>query len=126
MVLPTDIKVALTLLQIIGLLIPVIFVAIRPFASQDSARDANQQWKTLRRQVPMIDADSVPDVVVGGLAVTAALGVAAILAATRVLQYLWGSWLITGSVLFLIVGILGLGGLVYLIRLEFKANIEVV
>lgn len=70
--------------------------------------------------------DSVPDVVFGGLVVIAVLGVAAILAAVRVVQYLWGSWLIAGSVLFLVIGILGLCGLVYLIRLKFKADIEIV
>lgn len=125
MALPTDVEVALSLLQIIGLLIPVIFFAIQPYVSKESSLEGKQRWKTVvRTEIPLIDVDSVPDVMIGGLAVIAMLGLAAVFAAVRVILYLAGSWFVTASVVLLILGVLGLCLLAYLIRLEFKSDVE--
>lgn len=127
MPLPADIQVALSLLQILGLLIPVVFVVLQPLLAPGESVAEEKQEATIVSGIGMSEASMevvrTPTLIHGGIAVITCLALAAIAVSIRLTQFVWGSWFITAGVGLLMVGVVGLVVMVYLIRREFVSEV---
>jgi hypothetical protein len=128
MTLPPDVNVALSVLQVTGLVLPVVFIALRPFytPSDDGSPDDVPE---IPHDFELADGpgyDAAPLVIKVGVVVAGLLVTAAVLAGARVAWYVLGSWLTVAAVVALSLGITTLGVLLYLIRRRFLGEIEAV
>ena len=126
MPLPTDVEVALALLQILGLLIPVAFVILQPLLTRqgDGEYSETKEVDAPKGRRRFMVVDRTPPLVYGALFVISVLGLAAIAVSVRIAEFVWGSWLITSGVLLLLLGLGALVGMVWLIREEFRSKVE--
>lgn len=136
MPLNSSVEIALSLLQVTGLLLPIVFIALQPFYEQvvQSSGVKGGQQPTNGEQFERVSSDegdfealvfdSPPRVIYAGAAVIGFLLLSTIFAVIRILLALTGDWLIIMSVSCLLFGLVGLGVLYYFIRAEFRIVIE--
>jgi len=123
---PADVQVALSILQIVGLLIPVIFVALRPYFESAVGQDSGG-LRNRKEDVEFSDGsmtiDRTPAAMKLGLAAIVLLASSAIFAGWRVLLWASNSLIVSVSVLTMGLGILCLVVLIFILRLEFVSEI---
>jgi len=127
---PADVQVALTILQAVGLLIPVVFLGLRPFFTSETreTREVSLESATEDDSGPsrriFLKFDDAPRVVRIALPVVGVLALAGILAGVHVFLWALGSWLLAAAAACLVMGIVGLGAVFYSIRQEFVSEPE--
>jgi protein-S-isoprenylcysteine O-methyltransferase Ste14 len=119
MTLQPEIQIALRILQIIGLVLPIVFVALRPFYSP------NLDVQDLRERQNIADSgksgliynlDLAPTVVKFGVGVIVVFALSASLAGLRVAWFLRGSWVVAFATVLLTIGLVSLSVMFYLLR----------
>lgn len=130
---PADVQVALTILQAVGLLIPVVFIALRPFYS-DPEPDDEELAEQIKARVLNPESsfsssddaqvDSLPDMLRYGLVAVGVFGLAGVFSGVRVILWAVDSWLIVAAMGCLVAGLFALGGVLYHLRQEFYIEIK--
>lgn len=118
MSLSDPVQVSLSILQIVGLLIPVVFLSLREYFPEDLGK-GNAKHDGGRDTEAMDYVDDPPDIIRLGWLVVASLATAGVFASVRVLVSVLKSPLVILSVLFLAGGLIGLGYIFYKIRSSF-------
>jgi len=115
MPLSASVQVALSILQIIGLLIPVVFLSLRSYFPEQLSD--NPPLRTDGNgDIEVEEIDAAPQIIRLGWVVVGSLAAAGLFAAIRVLISVIGSWLVVVSTAFLALGLLALALIFYEIR----------
>ncbi|MDS0280360.1 hypothetical protein NDI85_21475 [Halomicroarcula sp. S1AR25-4] len=139
MQLSPDVQIALSLLQVTGLLLPIVFIALQPFyetvikTDERGRRNRSLNSENVKRVEANKEGlsehlvfDDSPRAIYAGAAVIGCLLLSTIFAVLQILRSLTTNWLLAMSALFLLFGLLSLGVLYYLIRTEFKSVVDAV
>ncbi|WP_157969525.1 hypothetical protein [Haloplanus rubicundus] len=127
MALPTDVQVALSILQSLWLLLPIVFLGLQPFYDPN-VRERTKQGRANNRNPPtrdfggglMRELDLATMELRFGVVIVALLAASAVAAGVRVAKFLWGSWVMVMSLGFLLAGVICLAVLLYLIRDRYR------
>ncbi|MDS0261861.1 hypothetical protein NDI56_20870 [Haloarcula sp. S1CR25-12] len=139
MPLSSSVQIALSLLQVTGLLLPIVFIALQPFYEQvvqaGGVGPGSQHPTPKKFDLFPSDEDGSPDslvsdnpprVIYAGAAVIGFLLLSTIFAVLRILLALTDDWLVILSASCLLFGLAGLGVLYYFIRTEYRTVLDAV
>jgi hypothetical protein len=125
MALPDDVQIALTLLQVTGLVLPIVFIALRPFYAPGSKREVLREEQQTRQTGDVVEGgllnlDLTPRSIRFGSWVVGFLAAAAFIAGLRIIRYAFGSWLVLVAAACLVAGIVSLAVLFRIIQGRFS------
>lgn len=127
MALPQTDQFALALLQVTGLILPIVFIALQPFYRRiaSKSREGNLSRSEYQEldQEEIREVDSAPPAVRIGLLIMGALILTAILCMLHLAPYGVESILLRGAILAMMMSFVLLGYLLWAIRMQF-VNID--
>lgn len=119
---PADVSVALTIIQVVGLLLPIVFISLQPFyrpiaekvveRQQHQPQDESQETVTWER-------DEAPDVIVYGIPIAVLFALSALFAGLKIFIWAIDSPLVALSLLLLVSGVAMVSYLFYKVRKSF-------
>lgn len=128
MALPPEVEIALRILQVTGLVLPVVFIALRPFydPTNDQSERQRSSGSGLTFEDGEIKFDFAPLAVRSGVVVVSLFGLAAVAACIKVILFLGGISFAAIALVLLAAGIIALGVLFFLIRARFRGTADAV